>query len=204
MSRVWTKAAGMMLLMTSLAGAWGKDTLRERIYRKVISGLESRGAESGPLIAAEALDLGGAARLPEEAQFDLASVRWDALLGRWEFQLRCINPQQCVPFLVTAKAEKGPMAGAGRDQVVPTAVRAGGTARLGGEKRLGTPDVEAGQNARVSWSEAGLAMTAEVVCLERGVEGQWIRVRAREGRGRVFRARVAGMGRLVAGPGEAP
>ena len=96
------------------------------------------------------------------------------------------------------------MAGAGRDQVVPTAVRAGGTARLGGEKRLGTPDVEAGQNARVSWSEAGLAMTAEVVCLERGVEGQWIRVRAREGRGRVFRARVAGMGRLVAGPGEAP
>jgi hypothetical protein len=192
-----------MLLMASLNGALGKDAPRERMYRAVRSGLEGAGA--GPQITAEELDLSGAAGLPEEAQFDLAGMRWDALLGRWEFQLRCRNRQQCVPFLVSAKAENRPelQAGAGQKQARLTVVRASGPIMFAGKRRPGAPAVEAGQNAKVSWSKAGLEISAQVVCLERGVEGQWIRVRPREGRGRVLRARVAGKGRLVAEPGEA-
>jgi flagella basal body P-ring formation protein FlgA len=56
--------------------------------------------------------------------------------------------------------------------------------------------VEAGQNAQVVVARPSLQITAQVVCLERGLKGQWIRVRMREGRARVFRAEVVSAGLL--------
>ena len=58
--------------------------------------------------------------------------------------------------------------------------------------------LRAGDRAMAVFLSNRLRMTANVTCLERGREGEIIRVRSQDGR--VFRARISGPGRLEALP----
>ncbi len=102
------------------------------------------------------------------------------------FRLECSAPGQCLPFLAYLPKIEGITVGA-----------CFGDAHL----RHSTPQriaVRAGEQAMLVYAANRLQLIATVTCLERGGEGEIIRVRNQEGR--VFRARVAAPGRLEAWP----
>ena len=65
-------------------------------------------------------------------------------------------------------------------------------------KALAKPAVRAGDRATAVFLSARLRISASVTCLERGREGEVIRVRGEDGQ--VFRARISGPALLEAVP----
>ena len=198
MSRLAQKwSAWISLLVVLSEVVWAGDTQRERIYEAVVSRLAGDSQSVRGALLPQDLDLSAVVPLRDEVTLDLAAVNWNAVLERWEFRLRCRVTNECVPFLVAARMDRSadfrllgsldiPRAGTARSQ------RAASVSKT--EKKV--PVIEAGQNAQVVVARPSLQITAQVVCLERGVKGQWIRVRTREGRARVFRAEVVSAGLL--------
>jgi len=43
--------------------------------------------------------------VPAASQLELSKTTWNSALQRWEFALRCVHPEQCVPFLVWTRAQ---------------------------------------------------------------------------------------------------
>jgi hypothetical protein len=68
----------------------------------------------------------------------------------------------------------------------------------GAAKPLPKPAVHAGDKATVVFRSESVRISASVTCLDRGREGEVIRVRNQDGE--VFRARISGPARLEAVP----
>jgi len=101
------------------------------------------------------------------------------------FQLACAERGACLPFLAYARIGVSvPAPSCGID----------GNVRAGAA--VPAPAVRPGERATAVLVAAGLHMTASVTCLERGGPGEIVFVRGREGR--IFRARVAGPGKVEA------
>jgi len=193
-------------LLAGLSSAAAGQIQRDRIYEALISGLAGNSQSVRGVLLPQDLDLSAAVPLRDDVTLDLAAVTWNALLGRWEFRLRCRVANECVPFLVTSRMSKS------------AALKLRGTTEISREARWPSEDVaaglsksenkipviEAGQNAKVVLERPALQITLQVVCLERGAPGQWIRVRMREGRARVFRAQVVSAGLLSVEQGALP
>ena len=125
----------------------------------------------------------------------MLSACWDERPERTQFRLECGVPGACLPFLVylpwKARYQGDPNPGTH----VPSCRQVSGARP---PEAAPKPAIRPGDRARAVFLSAGLRMTASVICLDRGREGEVIRVRA--GAGHIFRARVSGPGMLDALP----
>ena len=117
----------------------------------------------------------------------MLSSCWDAASERTQFRMQCGTAGECLPFFVYL-----------RDSLEADAVSCRLSASRPLQKIMPKLVVRAGDRAVAEFVSAQLRMSASVVCLERGREGDVIRVRSAEGR--IFRARISGPARLEAVP----
>jgi hypothetical protein len=131
----------------------------------------------------------GAHAVPAHAEIELAKTTWNPGLKRWDFALRCVHTEDCVPFLVWARgADIYP-----EPQTEPQ-VRANATRRLRTGQVAGrAPAVERGQTAMLTWEQGGIRVVLPVTCLEAGAAGQFVLVRFQNAP-RTLRAEVVGPG----------
>lgn len=169
---------------------------RQEVWQAVEAEFRIRGVSGRQLPRVEDLDLPAA--LPELAGRSLrvTSACWDEGPRRTQFRLECGEPGECLPFLVYVHDR-----GDGRGnadwgtRAEPCRMASGRHAAQGvPPKPLRKPIVHAGDRATAVFVSDRLRMTASVTCLERGREGEVIRVRGEEGN--IFRARVSGPARL--------
>jgi hypothetical protein len=139
------------------------------------------------------LDCAAARGIPEGAALELTKTAWNAVRERWEFALRCVRPEDCVPFLVWADLEKAPQSGAARR----LASYARPKKAMEEAESAGTRLVKPGQTATLTWDEAGIRIVLPVTCLDGGGLGQFVRVRFKN-TPRTLRAEVVGAGLLRA------
>lgn len=141
-----------------------------------------------------------AARIPQEASFEVTKTAWDPLLQRWEFVLRCGKAQECVPFLVWARQTMRP-----RGSSETNEGESGNSRSERRESALPAPAgggylVKRGQTAILRWDGGGIRVALPVTCLEDGAPGERVRVRFRNA-AQVLRAEILGDGTLRAEQG---
>ena len=177
-------------------GALATPVTRQEVWQAVVAELRVRGLSDEQLPRVDDLDLPGALPALAGRTLRVSSACRDLGPGRTQFRLECGAPGQCLPFLVYV-----------RDSVNAAAGARAGSCRLASESRLAPeaapktsskPTVRAGDQATAVFLAGRLRMTASVTCLERGREGEVIRVRGLDGH--VFRARISGPDRLEALP----
>ena len=187
---------------------------RQEVWQAVVAELRRRGLSEPQLPQIEDLDLPFALPALAGRQLRVSSACWDEGPRRMQFRLQCGEPGQCLPFLVylpdpvpNSVPNSGPNS-------VPNSVNtdAGERAKScrltsGPHSALASrrtqeaapkPAVRPGDPATAVFLSSGMRMTASVTCLERGHEGEVIRVRGLDGH--VFPARVTGPARLEALP----
>jgi len=157
--RVVVQRAGAMKTCAEIAqslasSAWSRDNNRDN------NKVPSRGREH--------LDCAAARGVPEGAQLELIRTNWDETLSRWEFFLRCVQPEACVPFTVWARRGEN---GEGATRRIEAAVSE--KSMLYGNALL----VKPGQTVSLSWEQGGIRVILPVTCLEAGGLGQLVRVR---------------------------
>lgn len=140
------------------------------------------------------LNCAAARAIPEDAALELTKAAWNAARERWEFALRCVRPEHCVPFLVWAGLEEAFQSGAVERLASYPARSNRVTEEVEG---LGARLVKPGQTATLTWDEAGIRIVLPVTCLEGGGLGQFVRVRFKN-TPRTLRAEVVGAGLLRA------
>jgi hypothetical protein len=181
---------------------------RQEVWQAVVAELQREGLSEEHLPRIEELDLPGALPLLAGRSLRVSSACWDEGPRRTQFRLECGEPGECLPFLVYLR--NGYLHSVylhnhvGDDQNANA--RAGSCRPASEPRRALEPSpkpspklvVRAGDRATAVFLSNRLRMTASVTCLERGREGEVIRVRSRDGR--VFRARISGPARLEALP----
>lgn len=181
---------------------------RQEVWQAVEAELRIRGLSARQLPRVEDLDLPAALPALAGRRLWVSSACWDKGPRRTQFRLECGEPGECLPFLVyvhdrvhdrgddhgddRGNADSGARAG-------PCRMASGRHAARGvSPKPLLKPTVRAGDRATAVFVSDRLRMTASVTCLERGREGEVIRVRGEEGN--IFRARISGPARLEVMP----
>jgi hypothetical protein len=159
---------------------------REEVWQAVAGELRQRGLREEQLPRAEDLELPVAVPAAEGRTLRVAAVCWDAGLGRVQFRLECREPGQCIPFLAYARTTEKMTVGSCRS--------ASRSASAQPKKVV----VRAGERAMVVLVANRLRLTSSVICLERGSEGEIIRVKNQDGH--IFRARVTAPALLEAWP----
>jgi hypothetical protein len=151
-------------------------------------GSASRAGEGASL--RDVLECAAAHDIPEKSSLLLVRTTWNAGLHRWEFALRCGQPEECVPFLVWAKTKSAsPQSVQNSKQGLSEKPRAA----------AGGPGlIRPGESATLVWDQGGIRVVLPVTCLDGGGMGQSIRVRVRNS-DRMLRAQVAGAGRVRVG-----
>jgi hypothetical protein len=135
---------------------------------------------------------------------ELAKTTWNIRLRRWEFALRCIHPEQCVPFLVwtrgqpwlAARDSAARSAAFGQRSLQPESlqkIQESSKVQANGSERL----VKLGQTATLTWEHSGLRIMLLVTCLDAGGMGEFVRVRFKN-TPRIMRAVVVGQATLRA------
>lgn len=137
----------------------------------------------------ESLNCAAARKVPENATLELTRTHWNAALQRWEFGLRCVRREDCVPFLVWAHAEK---ARAGTARLPPGQANPASSAT-----DMAASLVKSGQTALLTWDGGGIRVVLPVTCLDAGSLGQTVRVRLKHV-DRILRAEVVGAAALAA------
>ena len=178
---------------------------RQEIWRVVATALRERGLEEQRLPRMEDLDMPAAPPALAGRTLRVASACWDPSRHHAQFRLECGVPGQCLPFLVYLPnyLRETVAVDVSAHAVSCRAVQFGqeGFARAKLERRAEEPSalaVHSGDRATAVFLADRLRMTASVTCLERGHEGDVIRVRAPDGH--IFRARVSGPAMLEALP----
>ncbi len=144
---------------------------------------------------------GAADRIPDKAPLQLMRETWDAALGSWEISARCIQPADCVPFLVWMRGRISPSeaTGAVSAQGPLAASTPNATGTVAAEIPGRPPLVRPGETATLSWDQDGIRLVVPVVCLDRGQLGQTVRARILAGN-RTLAAIVTGPETLRAAP----
>ena len=165
---------------------------RQEVWRAVAGELRKQGFLERQLPRMGDLDLPGLAFL-DGRSLRITSSCWDSGPRRTQFRVECSGAGQCLPFLVyfrdPSASDDAPVARARLCRAATPHHATGG---------LREPTVRAGGRATAVFHADGLRMTATVTSLERGREGEVIRVRAVDGH--VFRVRILGPGQVEALP----
>lgn len=166
-------------------------------WQVVADELRGRGFGEEQLPRVEDLELPVAVPARAGRRLRVSSVCWDADAGSARFRLECGEAGACLPFLVYVRAAARARAASCRleRQAQPSSSLSSSSSSL---RHAPEPGVRAGERATAVLVAAGIRMTAEVTCLDRGARGDVIRVRGQEGR--IFRARVAGLALVEAMP----
>jgi hypothetical protein len=177
------------MLALGLSGTllWGQEArspqtpvTREEIHRAVAHELRQQGVREEELPRIDDIELPAALSATAERTLRVAAVSWDADQARAQFRLECA-PRPCVPFLVNVRMER-------------SALRALAISKPPSKRTRPQTAVRAGDRAMVVCLGDRLHRTAAVTCLDRGAEGDVIRVRNQDGH--IFRARISGPGLL--------
>ena len=172
---------------------------RREVWQAVVAELQREGLSEQRLPRIEDLELPGALPALAGRRLRVSSACWDEGPRRTQFRLECGEPGQCLPFLVYlhdaylhsyVRADQNTSAQAGACRPASEPHRAPETSPKPSAKQL----LRAGDRATAVFLSNRLRMTASVTCLERGREGEVIRVRSHDGR--AFRARISGPARL--------
>jgi hypothetical protein len=163
---------------------------QEEVWQKVISDLAMKGASHDPLPQREDLEIPVIPMAIVPRSLHIASACWEEKRDRVMLRVECEH-RACNPFIAYVHARKEMFDAAGIS-VSDCRARPKGFAIA--EPVLAA--VRPGQHATVVFLGSRLRVSTEVTCLERGSEGEVIRVRNQEGA--VFRARVSGPGTLQA------
>jgi hypothetical protein len=190
-------------------------TMRQEVWQAVAAELRARGLSEPQLPLIEDLDLPPALPAVAGRKLRVSSACWDAVPERTQFRLECAEPGECLPFLVYLRDAhvhsdnahdddaQGERANEGNRDTAAWAA----SCRLESRSRpvlgappqpLRKPTVRAGDRATAVFASDRVRIAASVTCLERGREGEVIRVRGEDGQ--VFRARISGPARLEAVP----
>jgi hypothetical protein len=129
------------------------------------------------------LECGAIQGIAEDAELELIKADWDAGLRRWEFLLHCVRPEECVPFMVSARDP-----GQGSS---PYAASSAESSRRVQSSAGFALLVRQGETAILTWDQAGIRVTLPVTCLDAGGLGQYVRVRLKSSP-QILRAEVIG------------
>jgi hypothetical protein len=168
---------------------------RQEVWQAVVAELRQRGLPEPQLPRIEDLALPVALPALAGRKLRVSSACWDEGHERNQFRLECGEPGQCLPFLAYVHVQNrdaGTRAGSCR---LEAPSRPAPEAPV---KPLAKPAVRAGDRATAVFLSARLRISASVTCLERGREGEVIRVRNEDGQ--IFRARISGPALLEAVP----
>ena len=143
--------------------------------------------------------------IPAASPLELSKTTWNIALQRWEFALRCVHPEQCVPFLVWTRAQpqlsakdSAARSAAFGEADLRTSFHSRKVQQSSGAGEIGsTRLVKLGQTATLSWEHSGLRITLPVTCLDAGGMGEFVRVRFKN-TPRILRAEVVGKAMLRA------
>jgi len=194
------------------AGEFASILVPERITVRR-AGARASCADIGRRLAAAApgaVDCGAANRISADAPLEFTQPAWDPALGSWELCARCVDPADCVPFLVRLRgsdpqAETGTPFGGVRSEMVRSKMARSTIARLAatsfrqaasGPARA-LPMVRPGQTVILLWDQDGIRLVVPVVCLDPGAPGERVRARMVHG-GALLHAIVVGAGMLRA------
>jgi Chaperone for flagella basal body P-ring formation len=132
-------------------------------------------------------DCGSAKYIGPDAFLELTKDVWDPALRSRVLFVRCLHPEDCLPFLVRLRTPK-------RESATGTFV-----ARHFAESanpKLPTAVVRAGQRATLIWEKDGIRSAVPVICLDRGAPGERVRVRLATSAGKVLLGVVVDSGIL--------
>jgi hypothetical protein len=146
------------------------------------SSLETPAAISAGSLAPDA-DCGASGRIRQDAPIVVAKRLWNPAQGIWEITARCLQPQDCVPFLLRTRGN--PL----RADSPPGATVNKNSAGTKQSPLLGTSMVRPGQSMTLLWDQDGIQVILHVTCLDRGGLGETVRARLQHG-DRVLRATV--------------
>ncbi|HUM07149.1 MAG TPA: flagella basal body P-ring formation protein FlgA [Terriglobales bacterium] len=152
---------------------------KAEVHEVITVELRARGTPADRLPQRDAIELPAAVPAAVPRALHVAGACWNATLGQVQFRIACRN-SECLPFFAYVRID----ATAWAKSIGPAcaSMRAGHT-------QSRQTAVRAGDRATVVYYNIGMRLTAAVTCLERGAEGDVIRVRNQDGY--VFRARVA-------------
>ncbi len=172
------------------------------ITQFVLGQPSSQIAEGVRRLWGEELDCASAQSIPEDADLELVRSHWNAGLKRREFAVRCVKPEDCVPFLLWTR-EHGDNRRA-RGAIAAAKIAAGDVFAAGRSSSFESPTgpasrllVKAGQTATLRWDEGGIRVVLPVTCLDGGGSGERVRVRLKNA-ARVLQAEVLDDGTLRA------
>jgi len=173
---------------------------RQEVWQAVGSELRERGVPEAEMPRIEDLELPVALPAVAGRKLRVSSACWDEGPQRTQFRLACSEPGQCLPFLVylhvheaeAANRDAGARAGLCRQDSESR------TARVATLPPPAKPMLRAGDRATAVSVSSRLRISTSVTCLDRGSEGEIIRVRNEDGQ--VFRARISGPALLEAVP----
>jgi hypothetical protein len=168
---------------------------RQEVWQAIVADLHERGFSEAQLPPIEGLDLPVALPAVAGRKLRVASACWDEGSARTQFRLECAEPGQCLPFLAYVQVRVGGESTRAGSCRTKSELHAVAEASL---KSLAKPTVHPGDRATAVFLSARLRISANVTCLERGREGEVIRVRGEDGQ--VFRARISGPTLLEAVP----
>lgn len=202
--------AGLLPAGLSAQSAGGSTTVtREEVWLAVVGELRQRGISERQLPPAEDLDLPASPPARHGHTLHVDSACWDEGRQRLQFRLQCTEPGACLPFLAYFSGSHlksvdfqsislHDTVGAGPEDaacrlVAGPRVSAQSSSRLVSKSSLqpaSQPTMRPGDPATAVFTGNGMRMTASVTCLDRGREGETVRVRGPDGN--VFRARISG------------
>jgi hypothetical protein len=181
---------------------------RQEVWQAVLADLRARGFVPEQLPGMEQLDLPARLAGVSGRKLRVASACREPVAQRTQFRLECGAPGQCLPFLVylhdyvpdVHRPEiHGPeIHGPDRERGQRDAYARFGScqqkldppaAAQAPPKALSNSMVKAGDRAMAEFISARVRITSSVTCLDRGRQGEVIRVRNQDGE--VFRARIS-------------
>jgi hypothetical protein len=120
----------------------------------------------------QSANCGAQGRIPQDAPIAAVKTAWNPGLRSWEITARCIHPADCVPFLLSTRADALPD---NRSPVAPPTEE--------------PPLVRPGQSMTLLWDQDGIRVVLRVTCLDRGRVGETVRAQVLQSN-RVLRATV--------------
>jgi flagellar basal body P-ring formation chaperone FlgA len=175
-----------VLFLTSSV-LWGQEVRqartpisREEIHQAVVAAFRQQGVSEKQMPRIDDIEVPAAVSALSGRTLRVADVHWEAATGRAVLRIECV-PGECIPFLVAVRMEKS---------TLPSAVAPNPPAKRTRQRSA----VRSGDHALAVFSAERMHLAAAVVCLDRGNEGDVIRVRNQDGH--IFRARVSGPGLL--------
>lgn len=184
---VMTLAAALLWPAMLFAADPPSPIAKSEVYQTIAADLRARGVPGDQLPRLDEIELPVSVPAAPGHTLRITTACWSDHLARVQFRLECREPGQCLPFLAYVRASE-PVKGA-----IGSSCRAAAQGRREIPRK---PVLRAGDRATVVFARGRMRLTAVVTCLERGAEGDVIRVRNQDGQ--TFRARIANPSMLEA------